>query len=98
MVKPKKISLLMHFINTMSTFFTAITYEVFLQVITYIFGIIGAVMVCFSPNFPNPMSYLTEKFKQYAIRRSFMRKVFRSYLRDVKLKASVELKAHDKQR
>lgn len=94
----ERISLLAHFLNSLAGFLQVVTYEVVLQLLTYLFGILGAVLVCCSPSFPNPFSSLAERFKQYAIRRSFLRKLFKSYLQDVKLKASHELKAHDKQR
>lgn len=39
---------------------------------------------------------MVEKIKQYAARKAILRKIFKCWLRDVKLKASVELKAHEK--
>jgi len=47
---------------------------------------------------PSPLGGLIDYVKQYAARKPVLRKYFKSCLKDVKLKASVELQGHDKWR
>ena len=78
--QPLKISLLAHFLSLIYAQFLTVPQHYYLC----FFGILGAALVC-------QFCFLTEQFRQYAIRRTCFRTLFAPYLRDVKLKASVEL-------
>jgi hypothetical protein len=80
-----------------SSFLSQISYSHFLQLTLSTLAILGAMVACLAP-MPSPLGGLIDYVKQYAARKPVLRKYFKSCLKDVKLKASVELQGHDKWR